>query len=403
MKVKPVKSFNMALSPPPDKSITIRALIMGMLSDGITEIVNPLISGDTLSAMRAITALGASIDKKGCDLIVKGGKINSALIDAGNSATTLRLTAGAICGRDCLVTLSGDESLRRRDMSKLIDVLGDMGAGIESKNGYAPIRITGKELHGIDFQPAVPSAQLKGAVLLAGLNAEGTTRVRETIRTRTHTEDMLPLFGADMTVENGAICVRKSKLSGARIDVPGDMSSAAYPVALALMRGFCYIKNVGLKRREFLDFLIASGADIKIDDKGDRADVIVRKSQIKPFEIGGAMSAALIDELPLLAVLACFTGSRCVVKDAAQLRNKECDRIRAVVLGLRAMGVEIEERADGFAVEGRGIKGGSVKAMGDHRIAMAMAVAAALSEKGGTVDDGKCVEISYPGFWELLQ
>ncbi len=402
MRIKPVKQFNLALTPPPDKSITIRAAILGWLACGTTEIINPLFCGDTAAAFDAVAALGADVRFDKGAMTVVGGKIRGAEADARNSATVMRLLAGALSGSDATAIITGDASLSRRSMKCVIDVLTDMGAKIESKKGFAPLKIVGTTLHGIDFVPEVPSAQVKSAVLIAGLGAEGRTTVTERIKTRSHTEDMLGEFGADIKNENGVITISKSKLTGIKVNVPGDISSAAYPMALALKRGFCYLKNVGTSRRELIDFFVGIGGDIEEEDRGDRADLTVRRSDLKPFKISGAMSAALIDELPLLAALACVIEGESEIVDAEALRNKECDRIRCTVLNLRAMGADIEELKDGFRINGKGLKGGNARSYGDHRMAMSMAVANALSDGGGTVDDDRCVEISYPSFWELF-
>lgn len=402
MRIKPVKKFDRILTPPPDKSITIRALILGWLASGKTTILNPLFGGDTVAALDAIDILGADISLDKGAIIVRGGKICSGKIDARNSATTMRLLAGALSGLNVTASLSGDASLSHRSMKNLIDSLANMGAKIESKNGFAPLSVHGTSLHGIDFVPSVPSAQIKSAVLLAGLNAEGHTTVFEKIKTRTHTEDMLKDFGADIKIDNGIIALNKSKLFATQVNVPGDISSAVYPIVLALKRGFCYIKNVGTSRRELIDFLISIGANIEEENSGDRANLLVRKSNLEPFKISGSLSAALIDELPLLAALACTIEGESTITDANGLRNKECDRIKCTVLNLRNMGAEITELSDGFAISGKGIKGGNARSYGDHRMAMSMAVANALSESGGTIDDEKCVEISYPSFWELF-
>lgn len=401
MRIKPLKRFCNILTPPPDKSVTIRSLVLGWLGKGTTTISNPLLSGDTLSAINAVATLGAEIDFTGGKISVVGGKFESGKVDAGNSATTARLLIGATAGR-VNAFFTGDESLKRRSMRPLIEVLSKMGAKISCKNDCLPLEVTKSELNGIDLYMTTPSAQIKSAALLAGLCAEGETKVTEAIKTRTHTEDMLPLFGADIKTENGAIIVRRSELVGAKIDVAGDISSAAYPMALALKRGFCYLKNVGTARRELIDFLKEIGGDIEEESLGDRANLTVRQSDLKPFTISGALSTALIDELPLLAVLACTLGGESKIKDAAALRTKECDRIKCTVKSLRSLGANIEETNDGMIIHGDGIKGGNAASYGDHRLAMSMAVANALSEKGGSVDDEKCVEISYPSFWELF-
>ena len=402
MRIKPIKEFNRALTPPPDKSITIRAVIMGWLSNGTTVIKNPLLSGDTIAAIDAIGELGAEVSFTQGNLIIKGGNFCSGTIDARNSATTMRLLAGAVAGLNIDVTIKGDASLSKRNMRSLIAALSDMGAEIESKNYFPPLTVHGRRLHGIDFTPSSPSAQIKSAVLLAGLNAEGQTTVVEQIKTRPHTEDMLKSFGADITNENGIITLKPSKLTATEINVPGDMSSAAYPIVLGLSKGFCYLKNVGTRRHELIEFLLSIGAEIEEEVFGDRANILVKKSKLKPFTISGALSAALIDELPLLAVLACTINGESIIKDAAALKNKECDRIKHTVSNLRNMGAEIVELSDGFKVNGGSLKGGNVVTQGDHRIAMSMTVGNALSERGGVVDDDKCVEISYPSFWELF-
>lgn len=400
MKVKPIKQFFRVLTPPPDKSITIRALIMGMLANGETIIKNPLLSGDTVAAIDAISALGAEVDFKSGAITIRGGKPQSAVVDAKNSATTLRLLAGAVSGYDVIVTLKGDASLSSRSMASLVSALKSMGADVSGDR--PPLKINGGKINGIDFVPTSPSAQVKSAVLLAGLNANGQTTVTEKIPTRSHTEEMLPLFGADVKIDNGVIKLLPSKLKGTEILVPGDMSSAAYPMVLALKKGYCYLKNVGLSRRELIDFLISIGGDITIDGEGDRGDVVVRQSNLKPFTLSGNLSTALIDELPLLAVLACTIGGESTITDAAALRNKECDRIKQTVTCLKSMGANVTELKDGFKIIGGELKGGNAVTKGDHRLAMSMAVANALSLCGGTVDDDKCVDISYPSFWELF-
>ena len=402
MRIKPIKEFNRALTPPPDKSITIRAVIMGWLSSGTTVIKNPLLSGDTIAAIDAVGELGAEVNFEKGNLIIKGGNFCSGTVDARNSATTMRLLAGAAAGLNIDVTINGDASLSKRNMRSLIAALSDMGAEIDSKNGFPPLTIHGRTLHGIDFAPTSPSAQIKSAVLLAGLNAEGQTTVREQIKTRPHTEDMLTSFGVDIINESSVITLKPSKLTGTEISVPGDMSSAAYPMVLGLNKGFCYLKNVGTARHEFIDFLFSIGADIEEEVFGDRANILVKKSTLKPFTISGALSAALIDELPLMAVLAANIKGESVITDAAALKNKECDRIKYTVSNLRNMGIEIVELADGFRIKGGNLKGGNAVTQGDHRIAMSMAVGNALSERGGSIDDDKCVEISYPSFWELF-
>ncbi len=402
MRIKPVKEFKRILTPPPDKSITIRAAIMGLLASGRTTILNPLYSGDTLAAIDSVSLLGGDVSVDKGAIVVEGGRVNGGNVDARNSATTMRLLVGALSGLNVTACVKGDASLSRRSMKSLISALSDMGAKIESKNGFAPLNVCPSVLHGIDFVPSVPSAQIKSAVLLAGLNAEGRTTVKEEIKTRTHTEDMLKSFGADIKEENGVITLNKSSLVGTEVNVPGDISSAAYPIVLALKKGFCYIKNVGTSRRELIDFLVSIGGNIEEEDMGDRANLVVKQSNLMPFNISGSLSASLIDELPLLAALACTIEGESTIMDAHSLRDKECDRIKCTVNNLRSLGASITELSDGFKISGKEIKGGNAHSYGDHRMAMSMAVANALSLSGGTVDDEQCVEISYPSFWELF-
>ena len=400
MRIKPMKRFNCMLTPPPDKSVTIRALIMGYLASGRTVITNPLISGDTVSAMNAVASLGGEVYFKEGRITVLGGNFSDGKVDAGNSATTARLLCGAVAARSNVI-FTGDRSLSRRSMRSLIEALSVMGAKISSKNGLMPIEVKKSELRGIDFEMTHPSAQIKSAVLIAGLSAEGETRVKEHIKTRTHTEDMLKVFGADIEVGEW-IRIRRSELSGAEIDVAGDMSAAGYPIVLALKKGFCYLKNVGTARHELIDFLRSIGGRIEEESFGDWANFAVWQSDLKPFVIDGQLAASLIDELPLMAVLAATLDGESRISGGKALRNKESDRIKCTVENLRLLGAQIEECEDGFIIAGGGIRGGNALSYGDHRMAMSMAVANALSEKGGSVDDEKCVEISYPSFWELF-
>lgn len=402
MRIKPIKQFFTALTPPPDKSITIRALIMGLLANGTTYVYNPLVSGDTVSALGAVSALGGEVDFRGGVITVKGGHpLLDCTVDAGNSATALRLLMGVVAGQNASVKFTGDSSLCGRSHKAVVDALTAMGADISGAK--APLTVRGKQLSGIDFVPSAPSAQVKSAVLLAGLNASSPTTVTEKIKTRPHTEEMLSRFGADIEVSGNTVRLNPSKLSAAEITVPGDISSAAYPMVLALKKGYCYLKNVGNSRRELIDFLVSIGGEIE-EEKGQySSNLTVKQSNLRPFTVSGALATALIDELPLLAVLAATIEGESVIRDGGALRNKECDRIRQTVLNLKNLGVDITENPDGFAVRGGTINGGSVITKGDHRIAMSMAVALALSAKGGTIDDDKCVEISYPSFWELLQ
>lgn len=401
MKVKPLKQFKMMLTPPPDKSITIRAALIGAIANGKTIVRNPLICGDTVSAFNC-AANFARISYSGGVITIEKDKFVDCRFDAGNSATTARLLAGISAARNNTVTISGDASLSSRDMCATITPLELMGATIRGRR--CPLTVSGGNLKGIDFVASSPSAQVKSAVLLAGIGAEGVTTVTESVPTRTHTEDMLKLFGANIKVNGSVTEVSRSELTGREVYVGGDMSSVAYPLVLGLCKGFCRASNVCNKRHDLIDFICSIGGDISEINKGELSDIITNKSVLKPFEISGNLATALIDELPLLACLAATVDGTSVIKDAKALRNKECDRIAVTVKNLAALGVDVTETKDGMIIRGKSDANysGSVITKGDHRIAMSFACLLAISG-GGYIDDDRCVEVSYPSFWEILQ
>jgi 3-phosphoshikimate 1-carboxyvinyltransferase len=391
------------LRPPGDKSVSHRALLLGALADG-TSTISGLSDGDDVArTARAVSALGARIDGPR----ITGGRdrLHAAadVVDCGNSGTAIRLLAGVTASLPFRTVLDGDASVRTRPMGRVTEPLAVMGARID--NDYAPLTIDGGGLHGIDYTPRVPSAQVKSAILLAGLAADGDTVVREPVPTRAHTEELLALCGADIEVGPGVARVRASKLEPFALDIPGDPSQAAFwIVAACLTPGSDLTVDpiyVGPARTAFIDVLLRMGANLEIGPGTVRA----RHSALHATDIGGAEVPGLIDEIPVLAVAAAMADGISVVRDAAELRVKESDRIEATVAMLRAFGVVAEPTADGLAVNGTGVLtgGGVVDSRGDHRIAMAAAIAGLVADGGVTIEGWESVATSYPGFEQDLR
>jgi 3-phosphoshikimate 1-carboxyvinyltransferase len=411
---------------PADKSISHRLALLGALAQGTTEIANYSTGADCQSTLNCLSQLGVAVKAdsteqhglrvriEGCG--VGGLKLPDGELDAGNSGTTMRLLAGILAGQPIRSVLTGDESLRRRPMQRIIEPLARMGARIESQaDGLPPLAIEGGALQSIEYKLPVASAQVKSAVLLAGLHAEGTTVVEEPVRTRDHTEIALEEFGATIERQHARVTLQgRPQLQGRSVAVPGDISAAAFfLVAAALLpESNLMIPTVGLNptRTALLDFLAEQGAAIKILDVEEQGGELHGRLHVRGGggfpggEIRGALTARLIDELPVLAVFGTKAEKGLQIRDAAELRVKESDRIRALVENLRRMGAEVEEFEDGFAVVGKQqLKGAVVESYGDHRIAMAMAVAALVAEGETTVRNAECVDISFPGFFGLLE
>ena len=391
---------------PGDKSISHRALLLAARAEG-TSVVRGLADGDDVARTRAaVEALGAEVEG---DRITGGGdRLHEpeAVLDVGNSGTGIRLLAGYCAAFDWLTVLAGDASVARRPMDRVAEPLRAMGATVDGREGghYPPLVVRGGGLRGIDFTPPVASAQVKSAVLLAALGAEGETVVREPVATRTHTEDMLAACGAEIEVGRGdggehVVRLRPSQLTPFVLDVPGDPSQAAFwVVAACIVPGSEVVVEdvyVGPGRRGFLDVLLRMGADVEVDERTIRA----RYGPLKGAAIGGHEVPALIDEIPVLAVAAAVAETPSEIGGAAELRVKESDRIATVADGLRAFGVTLETRADGFVVAGGArLQGGWADAAGDHRVAMAMAVAALAAHGESLVEGWESVATSYPGF-----
>jgi len=414
MKINPISRYNRELCVPGDKSITHRAVMFGALADGFTEVDGALLGQDCLSTIECMRALGSDIEI-GSKIRVRGIGDNiggNVCLDVGNSGTTIRLLSGALSGCEGLTAeLSGDDSIRNRPMNRVIEPLRMMGADIVSAHGgLAPLKLVGAPLTAIDYAMPVASAQVKSAIILAAIRAEGQTIVRERVISRNHTELMLRGFGADLISSDGIVKARKSKLIGMPIKVPGDISSAVFWAVLAGVRGRVLIRSVGLNetRDGCLDVLRAAGARVVVLDKSVVAgetvgDIEVSKAELRPFEISGDIVPRLIDEIPALAVLACFCDGVSIIRDAKELMVKESNRILTVVDLINSLGGCARATDDGMVVEGRGsLRGGTVVSGGDHRIAMAGAIALMLSDNGGDVLGSECASVSYPRFFEEL-
>jgi 3-phosphoshikimate 1-carboxyvinyltransferase len=418
------------LRPPPDKSVTHRAALIGAMADGPTRVTGYLDSEDTRSTLRAVAAVGAEVregeadDHGGFFVEIEGVGLRGARaaeIDVGNAGTLLRIMPGWLAGQpEGEWTFDGDESIRRRPVDRIADPLREMGAEVDCRDGrLPPLRVAAATLHGIDYEMPVASAQVKSCLLLAGLLAEGETAIHETIGTRDHTERMLAAMGASLRREGNALIISPAdRLEAGDVPVPGDFSSAAFFVAAALLvpGSEIALRDVGINRYRIglLSLLSQMGVGMggaheegramtvhEIREPGPEptATLHVRSAPLHGAEIGAADVPAAIDELPLLALIACFAEGETVVSGAGELRAKESDRISGVVDGLSALGADIEARPDGFVVRGgAGLRGGTLDARGDHRLAMVGAIAGLASKEGVEVNGFDAVAVSYPGF-----
>ncbi|WP_211654347.1 3-phosphoshikimate 1-carboxyvinyltransferase [Planococcus alpniumensis] len=404
---------------PGDKSISHRAVMFGALAQGTTTIEGFLMGDDCLSTISCFRSLGIDIQIDGEHVTVKSGgrkawKEPDAVLDTGNSGTTTRLMLGLLAGTDFHSVMAGDESIARRPMKRIVEPLRLMGADIRGRaNGhFTPLAVQGTTLQAIDYTMPVASAQVKSAVLLAGLSAQGTTTVHEPVPSRDHTEIMLKHFGADISREGDVISLTGGQeLHAAHVQVPGDISSAAFMIGAALIAegSEIQLKNVGVNptRTGLLDVFKAMGADIQATghaSEGEQAaDLTVRSTQLTGTEIGGDVIPRLIDEIPLIALVATQAHGKTVVRDAEELRVKETDRIQAVVTELKKLGADIEATEDGMVIQGpTPLTGAAMNSYGDHRLGMMAAVAALIADGPVTIDDPGCISISYPNFFEHL-
>ena len=412
---------------PGDKSISHRSVMFGAISQGRTEITNFLQGQDCLSTISCFRKMGIEIENTSERILVHGRGLHgltapTEILDVGNSGTTTRLISGILAGQDFTSELTGDASIQKRPMGRIIRPLSmmdatisQMGADIISLNGNgcAPLRISGHALKGIHYQSPVASAQVKSSILLAGLYADGKTSVTEPALSRNHTEIMLRSFGATVTSEGTTASILPDPdLHGQKIEVPGDISSAAYFIAAALLvpGSELLVKNVGTNftRAGFLKVCKAMGADIEtvsqtIEGGESRADLLVRYSHLKGTVIEGDIIPTLIDEIPMIAIMAAFADGQTVIRDAAELKVKETNRIDTVTAGLKAMGAVITPTDDGMIIEGTGhLNGASIQSYLDHRIAMAFSVAGLASDGETQIVDSQCVDVSYPEFYATL-
>lgn len=419
MEIKKQTNLRGELTVPGDKSISHRAVMFGSLAEGTTRISHFLEGADCLSTISCFRKMGIPIEHNKGEIIVHGRGLHGlrapeGILDVGNSGTTTRLISGILSGQDFVSELTGDASIQSRPMKRVITPLLAMGADIVSlkDNGCAPLRISGKPLHAIHYTSPVASAQVKSCVLLAGLYADGITRVTEPVLSRNHTELMLNLFGAEVHSEGttASICPNP-KLEARDINVPGDISSAAYFIAAGLLTpgSEILLKNVGINptRDGMLRVCREMGADITLQNvnlEGEpTADLLVRSSSLHGVTVGGEIIPSLIDELPMIAVMAAFAQGTTVIRDARELKVKESDRIQVMVDNLKRMGADIEATEDGMIIHGgRPLKGAEIDSYLDHRVAMSFAVAGTLCEGPLSIKGGDCVNISYPGFYEDL-
>ena len=412
---KPNSGLKGQITIPSDKSISHRAVMFSCLANGTSVIKNFSKGQDPLSSLEICKKLGVIAEFKDDLYITSTGKLIPPTTDlcSGNSGTTMRLMAGILAGQNFNSILTGDESLSKRPMKRIITPLSLMGAKINSNNDKAPLEIYGQNLHGINYSSPIASAQVKSSILLAGLFADNKTTVTEPYLSRNHTELMLSYMGADITVNNLSTSVTRSELIPKTIEIPGDISSAAYFIAAALIvpNSEIILKNVGLNptRTGLLDVLKKMGANIKILDKQTisnelTGDLRVKYSDLTGCAIEGDIIPRLIDEIPVLAVIATHTRGQTVIKDAQDLRNKESDRIKAVVTELKKLGADIEETPDGMIINGKtNLQGGvEIETYHDHRLAMSLYVAGLVCKKEILIKDFDWVNISMPEFDELF-
>jgi len=419
MEISASKGLRGTITVAPDKSISHRAVMLGSISKGKTLIQNFLMGEDCLSTISCFKKMGIPIEIEGNRVSVTGSglrglKAPQVLLYTGNSGTTTRLLCGLLAPQGFSSTLDGDASIRKRPMNRVITPLRQMGAKINGTDGtYTPIAIEGAELKGIKYEMPVASAQLKSALILAGLYADGQTTITEPKSSRNHTEIMVNGFGGNISTEKNIITVNPAEeLFGHDVTVPGDISSAAFFMVAALIvpNSEITIKNVGLNdtRTGIIDVLNSMGASIHIEKSGDgiepAGDITVKYSPLHGTEIGGDLIPRLIDELPVIAVAAAYAEGTTVIRDAEELKVKESNRIDAMETELKKAGVKVHSTDDGLVIEGGSqVYGTDFETYNDHRVAMSMAVLALAAEGTSTLENHHCIRISYPDFFETLE
>lgn len=418
--VNNIKNLSGTVEIPGDKSISHRSVMFGALAEGTTTVTNFLAGEDCLSTISCFRKLGIEIKQEEENVIIHGKGFNGLvepgeILDVGNSGTTIRLMLGILSGQPFFSTLVGDSSIAKRPMTRVTNPLKRMGAAIDGRNNgdFTPISIRGGSLKGITYELPVASAQVKSAILLAGLQAVGETVIIEPSKTRDHTERMIKQFGGEVEVDGMKITVKGGQtFKGTDIQVPGDISSAAFfLVAGAIVENSeITLKNVGLNpsRTGIIDVMHAMGAELTIHNENPEAfepmgDLTIKTSQLKGTTIEGDIIPRLIDEIPVIALLATQAEGITVIKDAEELKVKETNRIDTVVNELKKLGANIEATPDGMIIHGKTpLTGGSVSSHGDHRIGMMLAIAALLSDKEVFLENGEAISVSYPSFFSHL-
>jgi 3-phosphoshikimate 1-carboxyvinyltransferase len=403
-----------------DKSITHRALIIGSIAEGITTLKDYSQCEDCMTTLEIMKKLGINILKNKATIKIEGKGLHGLtepldVLNCKNSGTSMRLLSGLLAGQKFFSVLTGDGSLNKRPMKRIIQPLSLMGADISGRddNQFAPLAIKGKNLKAINYTTPVASAQIKSSIMLASLYAEGNSSITEPAKSRDHTERMLNLFGARIETPGNQIIIKEKKnLLAKNITIPGDISSAAFFLVLAsvIKDSKVLIKNVGINptRTGILEVLQKMGADISLKNKKDNnyepvADLLVKEKDLKGIEISGNIIPKIIDEIPILAVAATQAKGTTEIKDAKELRVKETDRIYAITTGLKKMGAKIEEKTDGLIIEGpTKLKGNVCESFGDHRIGMALAIAGIIADGETTIEESECINISFPEFTETL-
>lgn len=419
--IQPVKKLKGIIKMPGDKSISHRAIILGSISEGEIEVKGFLNSEDCFSTINIFREMGIQIEKgpQG-DLLIKGKGLHGlskpeSSLDAGNSGTTMRLVCGLLAGQNFESTITGDKSLSKRPMKRIICPLEEMGAKIDARDGnFAPLVIRGGSLKGINYVSKIASAQVKSCLLLAGLYAKGKTTIREPVKSRDHTERMLEHLGVDIRVDDLTVSLRQAtKLKGKSISVPGDISSATFFIigALLLKGSELLIKDVGLNpaRTGVLKVLSSMGAEIIIENERLQCsepvgDIIIKSNDLKGVKITGDLIPSLIDELPALAVAATQAEGVTEISGAGELRVKETDRIKAISSQLGLLGARIQEKDDGMIIHGKTkLEGTEVNSFSDHRMAMSLAIAGLIADGTTKIKDTECINTSFPQFIQILE
>ena len=420
--VKPAASLRGEITVPGDKSISHRSIMFGSLAAGTTVVHGFLQGEDNRATLNAFRTMGVKIEESaGGELRIEGKGLHGLaepddVIDCGNSGTTIRLLTGLLSGQSFFSVLTGDRYLRKRPMKRVVAPLASMGARIWGRGGgdLAPLAIQGGGIRAAEYDSPIASAQVKSALLLAGLYADGLTTVREPHLSRDHSERMLAHFGAEVRPFPGGVSVvGNPSLEGREVFVPGDISSAAFFMVAALITpgSELLIRNVGVNptRSGIIDILQEMGGDLELTNRRELsgepvADILVKSSSLKGIEIGGAVVPRAIDEFPVVSVAAAYAEGTTVIRDARELRVKETDRIAAMTSELARLGAQMEAREDGMEIVGmERLRGGSVSSHGDHRIAMSTAIAALRADAPVTIGDTDCTATSFPRFWELLE